>query len=163
MYTAISTLCIIQNDKNVILIQLAQHILTILLALYSVQHWRSTATCAAALELPKLCTGTDFWTKTSAKQMCAGPNPLLEIQTLEESYKSEIWYRQNNSWKHCTEQNSSKNFQYTYFQSSFLVTEKWSWPEWKCQSQEQVKSIKSQVVGIAGDRTEAQILQKKSK
>ena len=33
---------------------LLPELLSILLLLYSVQHWRSTATCAAALELPNL-------------------------------------------------------------------------------------------------------------
>ena len=41
---------------------------SILLMLYNVQHWKSTATCAAALELPNLnyahMDRTDFRAKT---------------------------------------------------------------------------------------------------
>ena len=37
-----------------------------LLLLYSVQHWRSTATCAAALGLPKLWTGTECGSTTAS-------------------------------------------------------------------------------------------------
>ena len=42
---------------------------SILLLLYSVQHWRSTATCAAALELPNLnyVHGTELTLKPKDK------------------------------------------------------------------------------------------------